>query len=72
MGGTAPAVALHGVAKRFGHLTVLQSIDLEIPEGMSLVLFGPNGAGKTTLLRLIATLGKPTAGRKPTSTRDRS
>ncbi len=63
MGGTEPAVALHRVAKRFGHLTALQSIDLEVPEGTSLALFGPNGAGKTTLLRLIATLGKPTAGR---------
>ncbi len=63
MEATAPAIALQGVTKRFGHLTALQSIDLKVPEGTSLALFGPNGAGKTTLLRLVATLGKPTGGR---------
>jgi heme exporter protein A len=60
---TVPAVVLEGVAKRFGHLTALRGVDLQVKEGDSLTLFGPNGAGKSTLLRLIATLGKPSSGR---------
>ena len=63
MDETVPAVALEGVAKRFGHITALRGVDLEVREGSSLTLFGPNGAGKSTLLRLIATLGKPTSGK---------
>ena len=63
MGNNRPAISLQGVAKRFGHLTALQEIDVEVPEGASLTLFGPNGAGKTTLLRLVATLSKPSGGR---------
>jgi len=56
------AIILQNITRRFGYLTALQNIVLEIPEGQTFVLFGPNGAGKTTLLRLIATLGKPTSG----------
>ena len=63
MDGTVPAVALEGVAKRFGHLIALRGVDLEVSEGSFLTLFGPNGAGKSTLLRLIATLGKPSSGK---------
>ena len=63
MGEDTSAIVLRGVAKRFGHLTALQGIDLDVPVGVTLALFGPNGAGKTTLLRLISTLGKPTSGR---------
>jgi heme exporter protein A len=56
------AVVIQNITRRFGHLTALQNINLEIPSGKIFVLFGPNGAGKTTLLRLIATLGKPSSG----------
>lgn len=63
MGEDTSAIVLRGVAKRFGYLTALQGIDLDVPVGVTLALFGPNGAGKTTLLRLISTLGKPTSGR---------
>ena len=59
----APALALHGITKRFGHLTALLDVDLEVGDGRALAVFGPNGAGKSTLLRLVATLGKPTAGK---------
>ena len=55
-------VVIQNITRRFGHLTALQDINLEIPSGQTFVLFGPNGAGKTTLLRLIATLGKPSSG----------
>ncbi len=63
MGEKKTAVAVCGVTKRFGHLTALQGVTLKVEEGSSLALFGPNGAGKTTFLRIVATLGKPTAGR---------
>ncbi|MDA0745194.1 MAG: heme ABC exporter ATP-binding protein CcmA [bacterium] len=61
-GATVPAVVLQDIVQRFGHLTALQGISLNLPEGISLALFGPNGAGKSTLLRLVATLGKPSRG----------
>ena len=63
MRATTPAVDVRGATKRFGHLIALHGVDLKVPQGTTLALFGPNGAGKTTLLKLIATLGKPTAGR---------
>ena len=56
------AVVIQNITRRFGHLTALQNINLEIASGQTFVLFGPNGAGKSTLLRLIATLGKPSFG----------
>ena len=48
----APALRVSGIEKRFGARRVLKSIDFELPQGASLVIFGPNGAGKTTLLRI--------------------
>jgi iron(III) transport system ATP-binding protein len=55
-------VSVCGVAKRFGELAVLHSIDLEIGDGEVMVLLGPSGCGKTTLLRLIAGLETVDAG----------
>jgi ABC-type Fe3+/spermidine/putrescine transport system ATPase subunit len=49
-----PFLHLEGLTKRFGELTVLDSVSLEIAEGETLVLLGPSGSGKTTLLRAIA------------------
>jgi putative ABC transport system ATP-binding protein len=43
-------------------LTVLDGIDLDIPEGSFEALMGPSGSGKTTLLNLIAGIDQPTAG----------
>ena len=59
----APAVWTRGLTKSFGHRQALKGIDLSVARGEFLVLFGPNGAGKTTLLRILAGLGRPTAGR---------
>lgn len=58
----APALRVAGIEKRFGSRRVLKSIDFELPQGASLVIFGPNGAGKTTLLRILSTLDRPSKG----------
>ena len=50
------SVSLRNVHKKFGPITVLQSIDLDIADGEFVVLVGPSGCGKSTLLRSIAGL----------------
>ena len=57
-----PLLRVTGVTHRFGLVTALFGIDLEIFPGDFLAIFGPNGAGKTTLLRVIASLIRPTRG----------
>ena len=57
-----PAIALSGVARRFGSHLALDGVDLEVAAGESAVVFGPSGCGKTTLLRLVAGLDTPDAG----------
>ena len=56
------AVVLKGVQKRFGDLTAVAAVDLEIHPGELIVLVGPSGCGKSTLLRLIAGLEERDAG----------
>ena len=41
-----PAIELSGVVKRFGAITAVDGLDLDVPEGICLGLLGPNGAGK--------------------------
>ncbi|MCS6915739.1 MAG: ABC transporter ATP-binding protein [Myxococcales bacterium] len=57
---------LRGVRKVFQRgaerITVLDGLDLEVPDGSFEALMGPSGSGKTTLLNLIAGLDRPTAG----------
>jgi putative ABC transport system ATP-binding protein len=43
-------------------ITVLDGMDLEVPEGEFVALMGPSGSGKTTLLNLIAGIDRPTSG----------
>src|SRR3954467_7645667 len=47
------AIALRGVVKRFGPITAVDGLDLEVPTGICLGLLGPNGAGKSTTMRLL-------------------
>ncbi len=47
------AIELSGVVKRFGSITAVDGLDLEVPEGICLGLLGPNGAGKSTTMRLL-------------------
>lgn len=51
-----------GLVKRFGDVTALSGLDLEVPEGTVLGLLGPNGAGKTTAVSLLTTLLEPDEG----------
>jgi daunorubicin resistance ABC transporter ATP-binding subunit len=60
---TEAAVVAEGLGKRFGPVTALDGVDLEVPSGSVLGLLGPNGAGKTTLVRILATLLRPDRGR---------
>jgi polar amino acid transport system ATP-binding protein len=51
------------IVKRFGHLTVLNGVDLSVKRGRVVVIIGPSGSGKTTLLRCINHLEKIDSGR---------
>lgn len=55
-------VRLEHITKRFGAITAVDDISLEIPEGTLLCLLGPSGCGKTTTLRMIAGFEEPTRG----------
>jgi ABC-2 type transport system ATP-binding protein len=57
------AIETHGLSKRFGERTALESIDLQVPRGCAFGFLGPNGAGKTTLIRMLLGLAEPTSGR---------
>lgn len=55
-------IELKGLKKKFGRLTVLDDLDLDIPSGQATGIVGPNGSGKTTTIKSILGLVKPTAG----------
>jgi len=57
------AIELSGVVKRFGPITAVDGLDLEVPEGICLGLLGPNGAGKSTTMRLLTGQALADAGR---------
>ena len=56
------AVSTKGLVKKYGSLTVLPGLDLEIDAGELFALLGPNGSGKTTLFRILTTLIAPDGG----------
>jgi ABC-2 type transport system ATP-binding protein len=58
----APAVAVRGVARRFGKKHALNGVSLQVDRGTVHALLGPNGAGKTTLLRILTGLLEPSSG----------
>jgi NitT/TauT family transport system ATP-binding protein len=64
--GPPPAVALSGLAKRFGagerSTLALTDIELTVAPGEFVALIGPSGCGKSTLLRIVADLIEPTEG----------
>src|ERR1700694_3416396 len=58
----APLICFVGVTKRFGAVTAVDELTLDIYEGEFFALLGPSGCGKTTLMRLLAGLETPDAG----------
>jgi len=57
-----PAVKLTGVSKRYGDVTAVDYLDLDIGKGEIFGLLGPNGSGKSTTLKMILGLVKPDSG----------
>jgi ABC-2 type transport system ATP-binding protein len=51
-----------GLTKRYGELTALDHLDLEVASGTLFGFLGPNGAGKTTTIKLLTGLLRPTEG----------
>ena len=60
---TPLAIEIVGLSKRFGSLTAVDNLNLQISEGECFGFLGPNGAGKTTTLNMLTTLLNPSAGR---------
>ncbi len=61
-GRAVPAVSLRGLVKRFGDVTAVAGVDLDIAPGEFFSMLGPSGSGKTTVLRMIGGFEKPTSG----------
>jgi ABC-2 type transport system ATP-binding protein len=58
----AAALSVRGLSKRYGRVTALSAVDLEVEEGQLVGLLGPNGAGKSTLVKVACGLVRPGAG----------
>ena len=59
---SAPAISIRGLAKRYGRVTAVRDLSLEVCEGEIFGFLGLNGAGKTTTLRILCGLMDPTEG----------
>ncbi|HSH05226.1 MAG TPA: ABC transporter ATP-binding protein [Anaerolineae bacterium] len=55
-------IEIKGLTKKYGQLTALNDLTIDVPEGSVVGFIGPNGAGKTTTMRILTTLMKPTSG----------
>src|SRR5688572_4088561 len=49
----ASAIRLRGLVKRFGGITAVDGLDLDVPDGTCVGLLGPNGAGKSTTMKAL-------------------
>jgi len=56
------AIRLRGVVKRYGPITAVDGLDLDVPEGTCVGLLGPNGAGKSTTMRILTAQSIADAG----------
>jgi ABC-2 type transport system ATP-binding protein len=57
------AISTRGLTRRFGDLTAVDNVDLDIPDGGVVGIVGPNGAGKSTTIRMLLGLIEPTEGK---------
>mgnify|MGYP000612875043 CR=1 FL=1 len=63
MGGDEePLIAMRGIGKRFGGVTALEDVDLDVRAGEVLAIVGDNGAGKSTLIKILTGVYRPSAG----------
>jgi ABC-2 type transport system ATP-binding protein len=62
LGSVAAALAVRGLTKRYGAVTALGGVDLDVAEGELVGLLGPNGAGKSTLVKIACGLVRATSG----------
>jgi ABC-2 type transport system ATP-binding protein len=60
---TDPALRAVDLTKRYGRLTALDTLNLDVVAGEVFGFLGPNGAGKSTTIRLLLGLARPSAGR---------
>ena len=59
---TGPAIHAQGLTKKFGALTAVDHVDLQVPRRSVYGFLGPNGSGKSTTIRMLCGLLTPTAG----------
>ena len=78
---TLATLQVRGLTKRFGGLTAVKNLSLDLREGEILGLIGPNGSGKSTAMKSIMGIERPTAGevvfqggkrRRPARAQDRA
>jgi len=62
MAPPSPIIQASGLTKRFGKLTAVRELTLEVGAGQVFGFLGPNGAGKTTTIRMLTGLVRPTSG----------
>src|SRR3954454_2894435 len=56
------AIRLRGAVKRYGEITAVAGLDLDVPVGTCVGLLGPNGAGKSTTMRMLTAQAIATEG----------
>jgi ABC-2 type transport system ATP-binding protein len=57
------AIATEKLTRKFGELTAVDGVDLQVESGQFFGFLGPNGAGKSTTIKMLTGLLVPTAGR---------
>ena len=60
---TGIQLSVNRVSKRFGGVTAVEDVSIDVPKGGILSIIGPNGAGKTSLLNMISGFYRPDTGR---------
>jgi len=56
-------IHVENLVKKFGNITAVDGIQLDVQSGQIFGFLGPNGAGKSTTIKILATLLKPTSGK---------